>query len=303
MEKLTILGCGSALPASGRHPTGQILEHNGKFLLIDCGEGTQSRMRENKISFDKISHIFISHLHGDHYFGLPGLISTMNLLGRTRDLHLFGPAGLIRILELQFELGKTFLSFSLKFTPVEKEEDILSLRGLKVQSIELNHRLKCFGFIFKEEKKTRRINGPVAKSVGVPHFFMDQLRLGEDYVDKDGNVIQNSVLTLEPKKSHTYAFCSDNRIQADFCNKVKGVSVLYHEATFLHQELKKAKKTFHSTAKEAALLAQEIKPDLLILGHYSARYRSVLPLLEEAKGIYKQTSAATYKDIYDFSKI
>ena len=303
MEKVTILGCGSALPASGRHPTAQVLEHNGKFLLIDCGEGTQSRLRENKISFDKISHIFISHLHGDHYFGLPGLLSTMLLLGRTRDLELFGPPGLIRILNLQFELSKTFLSFSLKFTPIEKEEDIVFLKGLTVKSIELNHRLKCYGFIFKEEKKPRRINGPVVKDVGVPHFFMEQLRMGEDYVDKEGRVYENSTLTLEPKKSHTYAFCSDNRIQANFYKKVKGVSILYHEATFLHQELTKAKKTYHSTAKEAALLAQEIKPDLLILGHYSARYTSVAPLLKEAQEIFKQTKAAEEKSVFDFSKI
>lgn len=303
MEKVTILGCGSALPASGRHPTAQVLEHNGKFLLIDCGEGTQSRLRENKISFDKISHIFISHLHGDHYFGLPGLLSTMLLLGRTRDLELFGPPGLIRILKLQFELSKTFLSFSLKFTPIEKEEDIVFLKGLTVKSIELNHRLKCFGFIFKEEKKPRRINGPVVKEVGVPHFFMEQLRMGEDYVDKEGVVYENSTLTLEPKKSHTYAFCSDNRIQANFYKKVKGVSILYHEATFLHQELTKAKKTYHSTAKEAALLAQEIKPDLLILGHYSARYTSVVPLLKEAQEIFKQTKAAEEKSVFDFTKI
>lgn len=303
MEKVTILGCGSALPASGRHPTAQVLEHNGKFLLIDCGEGTQSRLRENKISFDKISHIFISHLHGDHYFGLPGLLSTMLLLGRTRDLELFGPPGLIRILKLQFELSKTFLSFSLNFTPIDKEEEIVFLKGLTVKSIELNHRLKCFGFIFKEEKKPRRINGPVVKDVGVPHFFMEQLRLGEDYVDKEGRVYENSTLTLEPKKSHTYAFCSDNRIQANFYKKIKGVSILYHEATFLHQELTKAKKTYHSTAKEAALLAQEIKPDLLILGHYSARYTSVAPLLKEAQEIFKQTKAAEEKSVFDFSKI
>jgi len=303
LEKVTILGCGSALPASGRHPTAQVLEHNSKFLLIDCGEGTQSRLRENKISFDKISHIFISHLHGDHYFGLPGLLSTMLLLGRTRDLELFGPPGLIRILKIQFELSKTFLSFSLKFTPIEKEENIVFLKGLTVKSIELNHRLKCYGFIFKEEKKLRRINGPVVKDVGVPHFFMEQLRLGKDYTDKEGRVYENSTLTLEPKKSHTYAFCSDNRIQANFYKKLKDVSILYHESTFLHKELTKAKRTYHSTAKEAALLAREIKPDLLILGHYSARYTSVAPLLEEAQEIFKQTKAAEEKSVFDFSKI
>tara|TARA_B100001173_G_scaffold306330_1_gene313031 strand:- start:1719 stop:2630 length:912 start_codon:yes stop_codon:yes gene_type:complete len=303
LEKLTILGCGSALPASGRNPTAQVLEHNGKLFLIDCGEGTQSRLRENKISFDKITHIFISHLHGDHYFGLPGLLSSMHLLGRTKDLILFGPTGLINILELQFELGKTFLSFSLKFRPVEKEEEILSLKGLTVNTIELNHRLKCFGFIFKEDKKLRRINGLIVKEIGVPHFFMENLRMGEDYIDNEGNLYENSNLTLEPKKSHTYAFCSDNRVKSEFFKKLKGVSILYHEATFLHKELSRAKKTFHSTAKEAALLAQEIAPDLLIIGHYSARYLSEEPFLEEAKLIFKRTKASREKNIFDFSKI
>ena len=302
MERLTILGCGSALPASGRHPTAQVLEHNGKYLLIDCGEGTQSRLRENKVSFDKITHIFISHLHGDHYFGLPGLLSTMQLLGRTRDLELFGPCGLIQILQLQFELGKTFLSFSLKFTAVEKEEDILLLKGLKVSSIELNHRIRCFGFVFKEEPKMRRINGQEVKRLGVPHFFKEKLRLGENYINKEGKVFENSQLTFAPKKSHTYAYCSDNRIKKDFSVKLKGVTILYHEATFLHEEIKKAKKTYHSTAKEAALLAREIGSELLIIGHYSARYTSSEVLLDEAKDIFENTYAAEQKKIFDFSK-
>ena len=303
MEKLTILGSGSALPASGRKPTAQVLEHNGKFLLIDCGEGTQSRLRENKISFDKITHIFISHLHGDHYFGLPGLLSTMHLLGRTRDVQLFGPPGLLTILKLQFELSKTYLSFKLQFKAIEKEESILNLKGLRCRSIELNHRLKCFGFVFEEEIKPRRINGPVVKELEVPHFFMENLRLGEDYLNSEGKVYPNLSLTLEPKKSHTYAFCSDNRIKSDFFKKLEGVTILYHESTFLHQELIKAKKTLHSTAKEAALLAVKVRPDLLILGHYSARYRSIKPILEEAKSIYKNTQVSEENRIFDFSKI
>ena len=303
MEKLTILGSGSALPASGRKPTAQVLEHNGKFLLIDCGEGTQSRLRENKISFDKITHIFISHLHGDHYFGLPGLLSTMHLLGRTRDVQLFGPPGLLTILKLQFELSKTYLSFKLQFKAIEKEESILNLKGLRCRSIELNHRLKCFGFVFEEEIKPRRINGPVVKELEVPHFFMENLRLGEDYLNSEGKIYPNLSLTLEPKKSHTYAFCSDNRIKSDFFKKLEGVTILYHESTFLHQELIKAKKTLHSTAKEAALLAVKVRPDLLILGHYSARYRSIKPILEEAKSIYKNTQVSEENRIFDFSKI
>lgn len=303
LEKLTILGSGSALPASGRKPSAQVLEHGGKFLLIDCGEGTQSRLRENKISFDKIIYIFISHLHGDHYFGLPGLLSTMHLLGRTRDIHLFGPPDLLTILKLQFELSNTYLSFKLNFKAIEKEEDILNLKGLKIRSIELNHRIKCFGFIFEEGIKPRRIDGPVVKKLGVPYFFMENLRSGEDYSNPEGKVYPNASLTLEPRKSHTYAFCSDNRINSDFYKKLEGVTILYHESTFLHRELVKAKKTFHSTAKEVALLAVKIRPDLLILGHYSARYRSIKPILDEAKSFFKNTKVSEEKLVFDFSKI
>ena len=194
-------------------------------------------------------------------------------------------------------------SFSLEFKCIEKEEDVLCLKGLTCRSVELNHRLKCFGYIFKEDKKPRRINGLMVKALGVPHFFMENLRRGEDYIDKHGKLNENSNLTLEPKKSHTYAFCSDNRIKSEFSKKLKGVSILYHEATFLHEELSRAKKTFHSTAKEAAILAKEINPDLLILGHYSARYTSVEPLLEEAELIFNRTKAAQEKSVFDFSKI
>jgi ribonuclease Z len=227
----------------------------------------------------------------------------MHLLGRTKDLMLFGPPGLLNIIKLQFELGKTYLSFSLQFKSIEKEEEVLRLKGLTCRSLELNHRLKCFGFIFKEDKKMRRINGLIVKEIGVPNFFMENLRMGEDYIDKDENLYENSKLTLEPKKSHTYAFCSDNRIKSEFFKKLKGVTILYHEATFLHEELSRAKKTFHSTAKEAAILAQEIAADLLILGHYSARYPSAEPLLEEAKLVFKRTKASQEKYIFDFSKI
>lgn len=300
MERLVILGCGSALPASGRNPTSQVLEHNGKYFLIDCGEGTQSRLRENKLSFDKITHVFISHLHGDHYLGLPGLILSMQLLGRTRNLYLFGPPELWTILELQFKLSNSFIKFPIKFYPIEKEIELLNTDYLIVRSIELNHRIKCFGFIFIEKEKPRRINGEVVKKIGVPHFFMKNLRIGDDFVDTLGKVYSNKELTFEPKKSHVYAFCSDNRIKGSFHEKLKNVTVLYHESTFLHTELDRAKKTFHTTAKEAAELALKINPDLLILAHYSARYTDISPILEEAKKVFPSSVLAKEKLIFDF---
>lgn len=303
MEKLTILGCGSALPASKRNPTAQILEHSGKYFLIDCGEGTQSRLRENKLSFDKITHIFISHLHGDHYLGLPGLISSMQLLGRTRPLKLFGPPGIWEILQLQFKLSKTFISFPFEFHSVEEETELFSLRDLECKSVELNHRIKCFGFVFTEKEKPRRINGPMTKEFNVPHYFMDNLRAGEDFETDEGVIIENNRLTFSPKKSHSYAFCSDNRVKTNFHEKLNGVTVLYHESTFLHIELPRAKKTFHTTALEAGELASKIHPDLLILGHYSARYTDSSPFLEEAKQVFKNTIAGEERQTIDFSKI
>ena len=303
MEKLIILGCGSALPASGRNPTSQVLEHNGKYFLIDCGEGTQSRLRENKLSFDKITHIFISHLHGDHYLGLPGLISSMQLLGRTKDLNLYGPPGLWDILELQFKLSNSLISFPIKFHPVEEESELMNTESLIIRSIELNHRIRCFGFIFFEKEKPRRINGEAVKNAEVPHFFMENLRKGDDFINTLGRVYANSELTFSPKKSHVYAFCSDNRIKNTFHEKIKDVTILYHESTFLHSELARAKRTFHTTAKEAAELALKIKPDLLVLSHYSARYTDIGLILAEAKKVYPKSILAKEKLIVDFSKV
>lgn len=303
MEKLTILGCGSALPASGRHPTAQVLEHNGRLFLIDCGEGTQSRLRENKLSFDKITTIFISHLHGDHYLGLPGLISTMQLLGRTRELELFCPKGLQEVLELQFKLSNTKISFPLKFNEVTEEGVLFDTETISCKSIALNHRIKCFGFLFKEKPKPRRINGPATKEYEVPHFFMSKLREGEDFINKKGDLIANEILTHNPKTSLSYAFCSDNRVKTNFFEKIKGVSVLYHEATFLKRDLDRAKKTFHSTSEEAAALAKEAGVDVLIIGHYSARYKENTPFLEEVSPIFKNTVLAEERMVFNFENL
>ena len=303
MEKLTILGCGSALPASRRNPTAQILEHNGKYFLIDCGEGTQSRLRENKLSFDKITHIFISHLHGDHYLGLPGLISSMQLLGRTRPLKLFGPPGIWDILRLQFKLSKTCINFPFEFFSVFQEVELFSLKDLNCRAIELNHRIDSFGFVFTEKEKPRRINGSMTKEFNVPHYFMGNLRLGENFTFDDGVIIDNKKLTFDPKKSHSYAFCGDNRVKKDFYKKLIGVTVIYHESTFLHSDLARAKKTFHTTALEAAQLADKVKPDILIIGHYSARYNDSTPFLQEAKEVFKNTVAGEESHTIDFSKI
>ena len=206
MDRLIILGCGAALPASKRNPTAQILENSGRFFLIDCGEGTQSRLRENKLSFEKITHIFISHMHGDHYLGLPGLISSMQLLGRKKKLDLYGPPDLWEVLKLQFRVSKTTISFELNFYPVESETKLFEDKKIHISSIKLNHRISCYGFVFKEKPKPRRINGPVVKEIGVPHYKMSNLRDGEDYISPDGELFPNDYLTFEPKKSFSAQF-------------------------------------------------------------------------------------------------
>lgn len=300
LERLIILGSGSALPANGRNPSAQILEHNGKFLLIDCGEGTQNRLRQNKISFNKISHIFISHLHGDHYFGLAGLLSTMQLLGRKNALNLYAPQALKDILDLQFKTGGTFLSFPLNFVAIDGEFEFKIDDQLNARTITLNHRISCFGFVFSEQPKPRRINGELVKYYNVPHYEMQTLRKGADFTTLSGELIKNEVLTLPPKASNSYAYCSDNRIKPDFEKKIRDCSVIYHESTFLHKDLDRAKKTFHSTAKEAAVLGGKVLPKALLIGHFSARYNDLHDFLQEAKLHYVNTILATEGLIYKF---
>ncbi len=292
MERLIILGCGAALPASRRNPTAQILESNGRFFLIDCGEGTQSRLRENKLSFEKITDVFISHMHGDHYLGLPGLISSMQLLGRKKQLNLYGPPDLWEVLKLQFRVSKTTINFDLIFHPVESEKVLFEDRKITITSIKLNHRIACFGFVFREKPKPRRINGKVVKDLGVPHYLMENLRNGHDFETSDGEIYQNDCLTLPPKKSYSYAFCSDNRIKESLIEKLTGVSHIYHEATFLDREKDRAKNTYHTTVKEACELAQEVNPQLLILGHFSARYDDLIDLTAEAIANYENVLMA-----------
>lgn len=301
MDRLIILGCGSALPTSVRNPTAQVLDNFGRYFLIDCGEGTQSRLRENKISFEKITHIFISHLHGDHFLGLPGLLSTMQLLGRKRGLKLFGPKDLWELLQFQFKVSKTYFNFDLTFEAVEEERVLFTDKSLKVRSIKLNHRIESFGFVFEELPKQRRINGLAAKEAGVPHFFMSNLREGEDYVDDSGKIYSNQELTLDPKKSNSYAFCGDNRIKKDFHEKLVGVNHVYHEATFLHKELDRAKKTYHSTVQEACELGAQLKLDQLILGHYSARYIDLEEIKEEAIPLFDNVEFAEDGKVFHFN--
>lgn len=290
-----ILGSASASPTLNRNPTSQLVNINEQYYLIDCGEGTQLRLREHKIKFQRLHHIFISHLHGDHYLGLIGLLQTMHLLGRTIDLHLYGPPGLKELIDLHLKYSCSSLRYLLVFHPIhtEKSEVIFENEQISVTTLILNHRIPCTGFLFKEKTKPRKINPSAIAQYCIPKHAINNLKKGMDYIAFDTKkVIKNEELTLKPAKSRSYAFCSDTKYLESIAPKIEGVDLLYHEATFMQNEEKRAKETFHSTACEAAQIALKSKAKLLIIGHFSNRYVKLDGLLEEAKSVFKNTRLA-----------
>lgn len=306
MSKFTvlILGSASASPTLKRNPTAQLVNINEQYFLIDCGEGTQLRLRENKIKFQRIHHIFISHLHGDHYFGLMGLLQSMHLLGRTAELNIYGHAALKEIIDLQLKSGNSYLSYPLVFNELNKEssEIILDNSKIEVSTVILNHRIPCSGFIFKEKSKPRKINPAAIQKYKIPRYAITALKSGADYTKENGDIIKNELLTSHPLPSFSYAFCSDTRFSEKIIPQIKGVNLLYHEATFTDEHLDRAKKTYHSTAKQAALIALKAKVNQLIIGHFSNRYLVLDELLNEAKSVFENTELAEENILFDVSK-
>ena len=292
--ELTILGCNAATPRKNAQTTAQLLEIKGQLILIDCGEGTQIQLRKLGIKFARIQHIFISHLHGDHFYGLIGLISTFRLLGRTADLHVYGPKGIKEIITLQLKLAKSWTDYSLYFHELESAESelILDHERFTVETLPLDHRVYTNGYLFKEKEGPRRINKVMIDKYGVDVSDMENLKQGKDIRLEDGTLIANAELTLSPELPKSYAFCSDTAYKSDLAALVAGVSCLYHEATFLdnHQDL--AVKTKHSTAKEAAQVAAEAKVGELILGHFSSRYSDLNEFIVQANTHFKNVSLA-----------
>ncbi|MCF6222880.1 MAG: ribonuclease Z [Flavobacteriaceae bacterium] len=284
--KLTILGCHSATPRTFAHPTSQFLEINHRFFLIDCGEGTQAQLRKYKIKFSKIKHIFISHLHGDHFYGLIGLISTFSLLNRESELHIFAPKGAEEIIKLQLKLSKSWIHYPLFFHELKskKSELIFEDDHVQVTTIPLKHRIYTNGFLFQEKITERKLNiAAVLKQPEIEICDYQNLKNGKDFIKKNGDIISNKSLTLEPPQPITYAFCSDTIYNEDIIPIIKNVDLLYHESTFLDDKIELAKKTKHATAKQAAKIANKAKVGKLILGHYSSRYKNLEPFLTEAK--------------------
>lgn len=289
---LTILGFNSAIPTINSAPTAQFLEMEGRYFLIDCGEGTQVQMRRAKVRFSKINHIFISHLHGDHCFGLPGLVASFRLLGRKTPLNIYGPKGIKKMLETIFEITETYRGFEIIYHELDKNysEKIYEDKRIEVYTIPLSHRIYCNGFLFREKPKERHLDmKEISKYKEIEICDFQNLRSGKDFVTEDGVFLKNELLTADPKPSVSYAFCSDTKYKEDIIPIIKNVDVLYHESTFLHNLKEMAEFTGHSTASEAAKIAQKAQVGKLILGHFSNRYGDLSVMTDEARQIFPNT--------------
>ncbi len=300
--KLTILGCHSATPRTNTNPTSQVLEIKNHVFLIDCGEGTQVELRRHKIKFVRIKHIFISHLHGDHYFGLVGLISTFRLLTREAELHIYCPKGLKEVITLQMRLADSWTNYPLYFHELESNtsELIFEDENVEVYTIPLDHRIYTNGFLFKEKEGERKLdmNAVLNKNIDVSYYR--KLKQGFDVENKEGKLIKNKAVTITGVKPKSYAFCSDTAYNEAIVPLITGVNVLYHEATFLEKNKKLALPTKHSTAKQAADIANKANVEKLILGHYSTRYDELEAFRTEAQTIFNNVELAEDGKTFEF---
>jgi|TARA_B110000240_G_scaffold198176_1_gene257026 ribonuclease Z len=302
--KLTILGSNSAVPLKNRNPTSQLLNVNERFFLIDCGENTQVQLRKHGLSFQRIHHIFISHLHGDHYYGLIGLINSMHLLGRKKELHIHAHEPLKEIINLHLQAASIDLSFPLFFhtIPYQSETILYQDDVITISNILLDHTIKCSGFIFKEKKYKRKIDKVKIEKYAIHHDHYLPLMNGENY-NFEGVEIENEKLTKKPEHFHSYAFCSDTRFLPNLSKQLKKIDVLYHESTFANGLETRANETGHSTTGQAASIAKLAKVKLLITGHYSRRYIDLNILLNETKDIFSNSMLSYSGMSIDFNTI
>ena len=300
--ELTILGSGAALPTAKRKPTAQYLCCNDRHLLIDCGEGTQNELRKNKIHFQKITHILISHLHGDHYFGLVGLLSTLHLLGRNQGITIYGPEELEQIIRLQLEVGGSKLGFELTFVPLNGKEHKLLFEDklIEIWTFPLNHRIPTNGFRIQEKQKDRSIDGERFKAAGLSLTCIPFFKRGEDVVLEDGTVVPFKKYTFDPPKPKSYSFCSDTKYDERIIPFIQDSTVLYHEATFLDALIERAKATHHTTALEAGKIAHKSNAGKLLIGHLSARYEDSAEHLVEVKRQFENAVVVADGDRFTF---
>jgi ribonuclease Z len=292
MFGVTILGNNSALPAYDRHPTSQVVTLDQFQFLVDCGEGTQMQLARYKIRRSRINHIFISHLHGDHYFGLPGLITSMGLLGRENDLHLFAPPELKPIIDLMLKAADTKLGYTLHFHPLDKEGILVDDAKFSVETFHVYHRIQCWGFVFREKKKPRKINKETIGAYRLDPTKYELLKMGENVVTDRGEVVPNDAVTIANTPPKSYAYCADTAYNPIIAERVKNVDLIYHETTYLKGLEDRALQRFHSTTHQAADIALKANANNLLIGHFSSKYEELEAFLEETREIFPSTHLA-----------
>ena len=299
---LTILGCYAATPRTLTNPTSLVLEMKNRMFLIDCGEGTQVQLRKNKVRFSKINHVFISHLHGDHFYGLIGLISTFSLLNRQTDLHVHAPKGAKETILLQLKLSNSWTGYNLYFHELESDQPEVVFEDDKVivTIIPLKHRIYTNGYLFKEKKGDRKLNIGVVQDYGIDTCYYQKIKNGSDITLDDGRIIPNAELTFDPVLPKSFAFCSDTVYKEDIVPLIKDVDVVYHESTFLETEAHLCERTMHCTAKQAATIAKMANAKHLVLGHYSTRYGFIEPFKEEASEVFENVHLADDGKLFEF---
>ncbi|MBN1651397.1 MAG: ribonuclease Z [Bacteroidales bacterium] len=291
---VTILGSSSAIPTSTRFPSAQLVSHNYKLFLVDCGEGAQIQLRKNQIRFSKIHHIFISHMHGDHFFGLIGLISTFNLLGRKMGLHIYAPMEIEQVLENQLHVTQTKLNFAIHyhFLDFNTRSLIFENKELEIYSFPLNHSIPTCGFLFKEKAHPRKIKKSVLSKYAIADSKFEGIKQGDDFIDTEGNLIPNDVLTTAGNPRKSFAYCSDTAYSKTLSSYIKGVDLVYHECSFMEDMRKTAEEKMHATTYDAAQVAKEAGAKRLLIGHYSARYKDIKPILLETQSKFANTLIA-----------
>ncbi len=292
MLSVTILGNNSAVPAFNRHPTSQVVSHDGTNYLVDCGEGTQIQMIKYKIRRGKITHIFISHLHGDHYFGLVGLINTFSLLSHSQELHVYAPAPLQQIIELQLKVADNILCYPLYFHTLTNAGVLVDSEKIKISCFPTTHRIECYGFLFEEKQGKRKLLIDKVQKMDIPISFYSSLQQGLDYITPKGKRIPNADVTADPEEGKKYAFCADTRYDESIIPHIHGADAIYHETTYLDNMRDRAVERFHTTTKQAALIARKAAVKKLLIGHFSSKYATLEQFLHEAKEVFPNTELA-----------
>ncbi|MEP6927110.1 MAG: ribonuclease Z [Ginsengibacter sp.] len=292
MLSVTILGNNSAVPTHNRHPTAQVIQTLDHTFLIDCGEGTQMQMNMYKIRRSKINRIFISHLHGDHYFGLIGLLTSFGLNQRKQDLYIYSPQPLKEIIDLQLKVANANLPYPLHFYDLKNEEIIFEDKKISVECFKVNHRIECWGFLFREKKNLRKIDINKVRKYNIPSSFFEELHEGKDFITSSNEVIKNEILTTATVPPKAYAYCADTGYFEPIAERIKGVDLLYHESTYLHVFEEKAASRFHSTAKQAAMIAKKAGVKKLLLGHFSSMYDALDEFEIEAMEVFENSEIA-----------